>query len=179
MLKLVPLSARHAPDLAALAGDGPDLPWTTSSQRSALQNVLAFVARVQRLRARDAHETFAICDADRLLGLAVLARDPSAPDHAELGYWIARPNRSRGYATAAVRQLLSHGFSRMNLALVSARCPSVNRASAHVVEKLGFRFIGIEPSQDPTSPAEPVRRYELTGHEWRRSPRTHESADYS
>ena len=169
VLKLVPVSARHAPRLAALAGDDGSAPWPVAPQRSPLENVLAFIAGAQRLRARGARATFSVFDADRLVGLALLARDPSVPDHAELGYWIAEPDRGRGYATAAARQLLSHAFGRMSLALVFARCPSANRASARVVEKLRFRFKTSEPWQGPTSGVEPVRRYELTCHEWRRS----------
>jgi RimJ/RimL family protein N-acetyltransferase len=169
VLKLVLLNVRHARRLATLAGDDSNPPWTIVPERSPLQNVLAFVARAQRLRARGAHDTFAIFDADRLVGVAVLARDPTVPDHAELGYWIAEHDRSRGYATAAARQLLDKAFGRMNLALVFARCPGANRASCRVLEKLRFRFIASEPWQSPTSGAEPVRRYELTCHEWRRS----------
>ena len=168
MLKLVPLGGRHAPHLAALARDDSNRPWTTVPQRSPLENVVAFVARSQRQRARGGHASFAILDADRLVGLAVLARDLSVPDHAELGYWIAEPDRSHGYATAAARQLLSHAFGRMNLALVFARCPSANGASVRVLEKLSFRFIASEPWQGPPSDADPIRRYELTCHEWRR-----------
>ena len=164
VLKLVPVSAGHARRLAGLAGDEESPPWATAPQRSPLENVLAFIARAQRLRAREACDTFAVFDADRLVGLAVLARDPSVPDQAELGYWIAEPDRGRGHATAAARRLLSHAFGRLNLAVVFARCPSANRASARVLERL--RFAASEPSPGLTSGADPVRRYELTHHEW-------------
>jgi RimJ/RimL family protein N-acetyltransferase len=168
-LCLVPLGVRHAPHLLALAGNDATMPWTATPPASARQATMAFVARAQRLRAKGMRETFAVCDAERVVGIAVLTRDPSAPDRAELGYWIGRPHRGRGYATAAARQLASYGFTRMGLAVVVARCASANRTSARVVEKLGFRFAGLEPPQESTSPADPVRRYELACHEWRHS----------
>lgn len=168
MLKLVPLGARHAFDLAALAGDDPAPPWMTADQRSPAQKVLAFVARAQWLHARGARETFAVFGTERLLlGIVMLGRDPAASDRAEMGYWIGPPNRGHGYATAASRQLLTHGFGRMKLALVFARCPSANPASTRVVEKLGFRFVGLEPALErPESMGEPIRRYEMTRDEW-------------
>jgi ribosomal-protein-alanine N-acetyltransferase len=159
MSTLVPLSARHASDLEALTGKDPDPPWKAMPGRSARQRVLAFVDRAQRLRARNAHETFAIFDGKRLVGIAVLARDPAASDRAELGYWISRPDRGQGYATAAARQLVSHGFSRMALAVVVALCPNANHASARVVEKLGFRFVGATLGAG-------LRRYEVTRDQW-------------
>ena len=150
MVRLVPLSGRHASDLAMLAADDWD--------------ALGFVERAQRLRARGERETFALFAADGLVGLGMLGRDPATPEHAELGYWIGPRERGLGYATAAARQLLIHAFSRMALALVFAHCSDDNRTSARVLAKLGFRLIGSsrEPSADPT-----MKRYELTSREWR------------
>jgi RimJ/RimL family protein N-acetyltransferase len=143
-LGLVPLNGRHARDLGAF---GRDL--------AALAGVdaLAFVERAQRLRARGTQATFAVCDAARLLGVVLLARDATVPERAELGYWIAPQERGRGYATAAARQLVDHGLSRMGLTLITARCPSDNPASIRVLEKLGFNLVAVETAG--------IRRYEL------------------
>jgi RimJ/RimL family protein N-acetyltransferase len=129
--------------------------------------VLAFVARAQRLRARGARETFAVCETGRLVGIAVLARDLAVPDRAEIGYWIGPSYRGRGYATAAARQLIGHAFGRMKLALVLARCPSTNCASVRILDKLGLRLVGSEPWPCRIPAADPVGRYELTHPEWR------------
>ena len=153
VVKLVRLSADHASDLAALAADDWD--------------VLGFIARAQRLRARGARETFAVFDAKRLVGLAMLARDPSAREHAELGYWIGPRERGLGYATAAARQILTHAFGRMAIVLVFAHCSDDNPASARVLAKLGFRLAAV--SREPTTAADTVNRYELTSHDWRQS----------
>src|SRR5258708_1416279 len=102
LVRLVALSGRHASDLATLAADGWD--------------GLGFVARAQRLRARRERQTFAVLEADRLVGLGMLGRDPKRPQGAELGYWIGPRERGLGYATAAVRQLLTHAFGRMAIA---------------------------------------------------------------
>jgi len=149
MIKLVRLSGRHASDLAMLDADDWD--------------VLGFVARAQRLRARGERETFAVFEADRLVGLGMVGRDPSMREHAELGYWIGPRERGLGYATAAARQLVTHAFRRMSLALVFANCADANRASARVLVKLGFRLVGVsrELNADHT-----MKRYELTSGQW-------------
>ena len=141
LIRLVPLNGGHASDLALLAADDWD--------------VIGFVARAQRLRARRERETFAVLDADRLVGLGMLGRDPSVPAHAELGYWIGPRERGLGYATAAARQLLTHAFGRMAAALVFAHCSEDNPASARVLAKLGFRRASTT-----------LDRYELTSREW-------------
>ena len=149
-VRLVPLSGRHASDLAMLAADDWD--------------VLGFVGRAQRLRARGERETFAILNADRLVGLGLLGRDPSMPAHAELGYWIGPRERDLGYATAAAQQLLTHAFGRMAAALVFAHCSDNNPASAHVLAKVGFRLMGV--SHETTVASDSLNRYELTRREW-------------
>jgi RimJ/RimL family protein N-acetyltransferase len=162
MLTVVPLSLCHAPDLEALAAGDPEVPWASDRGHGSRQEVLGLIARAQRERAARSRETFAICHAGRLVGLAMLSLDPDAPGRAELGYWIARPHRRRGYATHGTKVLLSDAFGRMNLVVLSARCPADNPASARVVEKLGFRLVDRNPTPHP----EPIRHYELPRQAW-------------
>ena len=169
-VRLVPVSTRHARDIQALASDEAIARWTTIPHPYPPDGAVAFIDRAQRMRARAAHATFAVCEAGGgFLGVAALVRDEKLPARAELGYWIGRPFWGRGYATAAARWLLVHGFERMGLDAVVARCFVINEASARVIEKLGFRFASLEASPTPKRPAEPVRRYELTRGDWRRA----------
>ena len=161
------MSGRHAREIQALAAAEAVARWTAIPHPYPLDDGLAFVERAQRLRARGMRETFAVCEADRLLGVATLARREATPDHAELGYWIGRPYWGRRYAPAAGRQLLAHGFGRMRLSLVFARCFGANHASIRVLEKLGFRFVGLEADELETAGA-PVRadpRNGVVGHQ--------------
>jgi hypothetical protein len=167
-VSLVPLSGRHARDLQLLAADEPVAPWMALPSPHPHGGPLAFIESAQRLRARGTRETFAVCEAGRLLGIVVLARHEGVPDHAEFGYWIGRQYRDRGHATAAAGRLLAHGFERGRLMLVFARCLAANRSSIRVLEKLGFRFAGLERSAHQKAFGEAVRRYEVTREAWRR-----------
>lgn len=56
----------------------------------------------------------------------------------ELGYWIARPYWGRGYACEAGRAVLHIADEALRLPQVVASHALENRASARVLEKLGF-----------------------------------------
>ena len=63
----------------------------------------------------------------------------AAHRHGEIGYWIGRPFWGRGYATAALRLLVAHCFSRLGLHRVFAHHMARNPASGRVMEKAGLR----------------------------------------
>jgi RimJ/RimL family protein N-acetyltransferase len=66
----------------------------------------------------------------------------SEHSRAELGYWIGKPFWDLGYATEAARAVISYGFRQLGLNRIHARCFSFNKASAHVLEKLGMTHEG-------------------------------------
>jgi ribosomal-protein-alanine N-acetyltransferase len=74
-----------------------------------------------------------------LIGYTIDANDRSA----ELGYWIGKPWWGQGFVTEAAEPVIRHAFK-------AARAPRVtcchfidNSASARVIEKLGFRCVGV------------------------------------
>ena len=78
--------------------------------------------------------------APRLVGSCGLARRPSGA--VELGYWIARPHWSRGFATEAGRYLIDIART-LGLPQLEASHFIDNPASARVLDKLGFESTGI------------------------------------
>lgn len=83
--------------------------------------------------------TFAVCERNsgELAGAAGLRVNP-AHSHAELGYWIGRPFRGRGYAREAASALLELGFFGLGLHRIYARHLAWNRASSRVLEGIGL-----------------------------------------
>jgi RimJ/RimL family protein N-acetyltransferase len=63
-----------------------------------------------------------------------------SPDYrsATLGYCLAEPAWSQGFATEAARALLQWAFDSLGLNRVEAQTDSRNIASSRVLEKLGF-----------------------------------------
>lgn len=62
---------------------------------------------------------------------------------AEIGYWLARKFWNRGVMTAAVKAITRYGFDKLKLRHIYASLFVVNRASARVLEKTGFKAGGI------------------------------------
>ena len=58
----------------------------------------------------------------------------------EIGWWLARACWGQGLATEAARAALQHGFERAGLARIVAVALAANRASIHVMEKLGMKY---------------------------------------
>ncbi len=61
---------------------------------------------------------------------------------AELGYWLAEPYWGKGIMTLAVRAMVEYAFGELALHRVHAEPFDNNPASAHVLEKAGFRLEG-------------------------------------
>lgn len=62
---------------------------------------------------------------------------------AEIGYWIGRPWWGRGFATEAVGALVTQAFRTPGLHLLRAYRFADNPASGRVLEKTGFRPVGL------------------------------------
>ena len=58
----------------------------------------------------------------------------------EIGWWLARARWGQGLATEAARAALMDGFERAGLARIVAVALAANRASIHVMGKLGMRY---------------------------------------
>ena len=78
--------------------------------------------------------------APQLIGSCGLGRRPSGA--VEMGYWIARPFWGRGFATEACSALIAVGRT-LGLPSIEGSHFVDNPASARVLEKLGFRPLGI------------------------------------
>lgn len=66
---------------------------------------------------------------------------PAAPEGV-IGYCLNRRYWGQGYASEAACALLALGFGPLALHRITAECDAENRASAHVLEKIGMRREG-------------------------------------
>ena len=65
-------------------------------------------------------------------------------DHlrAKLIYWLGKPYWGRGYMTEAAGRMMKFGFEELGLERISVGCFARSKASARVIEKLGFKYEG-------------------------------------
>ena len=62
---------------------------------------------------------------------------------AEIAYALSREYWGKGLVTEAVKEVIKHGFEKMNLNRIYARCFVENIGSQKVLEKVGMKFEGI------------------------------------
>lgn len=63
-----------------------------------------------------------------------------------MGYWVSASHNGRGFATAAVRELVQVAFTQLGLHRVQAETLLHNVASQRVLERNGFVRFGVAPA---------------------------------
>ncbi|MFO7273723.1 MAG: GNAT family N-acetyltransferase [Bacillota bacterium] len=163
-LLLRPVRPDDAPAIAALLADSEGPGGFSSGPAPLPGQVAHWIAEQEAGWAAGTHYSFAVhTRAGDFVGVVQLRCSPSAP-RAELGFATVPALRSRGYATEACQAVLRFAFEHLGLKRVSALCRATNRASARVLEKLGFRMEArIEPDVPPGAAREPLLFYAVGG----------------
>ena len=97
----------------------------------------AFLARMSRLRA-DPSVSNRVIDVDGAIAGTIASF--RIDDQLEVTYWVDRAQWGKGIATEALRMLLAETAERP----VHARAASDNVGSLRVLEKAGFRRVGVD-----------------------------------
>lgn len=143
-LILRPFELTDAPEVRRLAGD-PDVSGNALNIPEPFEEGMAEAWIATHADAFDRGElaAFAVIrkDGGRLVGAAGLTIHRH-DDRAELGYWIARAEWGKGYATEAAGAVLRYGFESLALHRIHADCLARNPASGRVLRKLGMAFEG-------------------------------------
>jgi ribosomal-protein-alanine N-acetyltransferase len=154
----------------------PELPYymTWEAHRS-IDETREYLRSCEESSARGAAAVWALFTKDDafvgLVGLHGITRQVRAwrRDVAELGYWIAPPFHGKGLVTEAARAVVDAAFGELALHKVVVGCLAENARSARVIEKLGFRFVGVQRDHAFRHGRWwDHRAYEITAPEWRR-----------
>ncbi|TMJ53257.1 MAG: GNAT family N-acetyltransferase [Alphaproteobacteria bacterium] len=109
-----------------------------------LADAEAFLAAANR---SDRETTFVIALTEGTLigacGLELRDGPGTAGLMPELGCWLGVPYWGRGFATEAVRALIDHAFTDLELEALQAGARVTNPASRRVLEKCGFQWTGV------------------------------------
>lgn len=89
---------------------------------------------------------FIIEDDNRDEGVGWMTLEIMSRQHglARIGYTIAREYWGQGYATAAVQAIARRLFTGTPIERIEADCSVSNPASRRVLEKCGFRYVGLK-----------------------------------
>ena len=113
-------------------------PWAERTRADARAFVQMFLDDQRETPRRRFQLAVVLAGEGRLIGNCGLRRKPGKGWEADIGYELDPAYWGRGYATEATQALLRFGFLELGLARISSWCIADNRASARVLEKLGF-----------------------------------------
>lgn len=136
-LLLRPVAEADIPAIVELAGDAAVSGWTGSIPHPLdAEAVTAWLAS----HGAEGERTFAVTAKEdgALIGMIGIMPVAGTP-RAEIGYWIGRPYWGRGFATEALRRIVTFAFAELGLARLEAGVFVGNAASARVLEKAGFK----------------------------------------
>jgi ribosomal-protein-alanine N-acetyltransferase len=144
-LRLRELNMSDAPDVFAYASDPEVTRYTSWATHQTLADSERFLESVVLKYYTEKPMDWGIehKDSGKLIGTCGLINWEPNHARAEIGYVLARPYWGQGYATEAVRAVISFGFHVMLLNRIQATCMLDNTASARVMEKVGMQYEGI------------------------------------
>ena len=105
--------------------------------------------KVRRATAERTALYWAVFSNSTLVGSVFFIKLETAPRtwgrrSAMLGYWVAPTHRRAGIAGEAARAVMAYGFHELGLAKIKVGHVHTNIASRTVIERLGFRNVGVE-----------------------------------
>jgi RimJ/RimL family protein N-acetyltransferase len=140
-----------------MPGDGPELhaavneslddllpwmPWPREHRTVDDSEASSRRARVRFLERTELRMHLFLKGTETLVGSSGLQEiDWSVPKF-EIGYWCRTRFSGQGYVTEAVRGIASFAFDTLDAKRVEILCDPLNRPSARVAERAGFRLEG-------------------------------------
>lgn len=138
-LRLKPLQAADAPAVAALTDD-PEV----IAAIDFLTGPFSLEDAAALIRGNgDGRDCFLGCWHHNTL-LGVVGAHLRANGEIEIGYWLGSAFHGRGFGTEAAGAVVAMLRRRFPHHRIVAECRPENRASWHVLEKLGFRATGAD-----------------------------------
>lgn len=117
------------------------LTWDPHASIEETREYLTYVG--QRYRTGDFYDWAVIRKADgRMIGTCGFTSFNCPADSAEIGYVLNPDSQGQGYATEAVRRVLTFGFEELSLHRIEARFIQGNIPSHRLMERVGMTFEG-------------------------------------
>jgi len=81
---------------------------------------------------------------DQFVGLIGLKKPDYLNRITEIGYWLSQPFQKKGLITRSCKALIDFAFIELDMNRIQIKVAVGNVASQQVVDRLGFRFEGVE-----------------------------------
>ena len=145
---LTPVAPEHAGAIQSLVASSHDVVVQTRLPDPYPEGGAASWIEYARPRhARGEEYAFAVVsEGGEVVGACGLIVQPDGRE-AELGYWIGRSFRGRGYATAAAGLAVRFAFSQAGLSRVFALPLATNVPSRRALEGAGLEFVRLQPAE--------------------------------
>ena len=92
---------------------------------------------------------FAVLADETFVGIVSINNVTNPDASISIDFGIAVPFWNKGYATAAVREVICYARDKLNVKSVEDSCLRENIGSKRVMEKNGFRKVGEKPYDGP------------------------------
>lgn len=169
-LRLRPFVADDVSALVALAGDAEiarrtaDVPHPYTPT-----DAQAFVAKSAQHIAEGTEYAFAVERIADGLAIGAVSLRREGETEGEVGYWIGRPFWCKGYAVEALRRLVRFAFQDRGLERLTAGVMADNAASAKVLLKAGFVFMGEGTGERGRCKDAKVKNFALARADWQKA----------
>jgi RimJ/RimL family protein N-acetyltransferase len=120
----------------------PWMPWARMELTLEVEEENMRRARARFLERSDLTLLLFLKGTDTLVGSSGLHRMDWSVPRFEIGYWCRTRYAGRGYVTEAVRGITGFAFEHLGARRVEIRSDTLNRRSASVAERAGFRLEG-------------------------------------
>ena len=132
----------HAAVRESMAELLPWVPWPKEHGTVKDSESSARLARVRFLERSELRMHLYLKGSGTLVGSSGLQGIDWEVPKFEIGYWCRTRFSGQGYTTEAVRGIAAFAFDTLGAKRVEIRCDPLNRPSARVAERAGFRLEG-------------------------------------
>ncbi|MFL6672087.1 MAG: GNAT family N-acetyltransferase [Massilia sp.] len=162
-LRLEPFADAHFDGLYALNSDPAVMRFITGKPDT-IEDTYAMIERVKARWIEYGFSWWSFIEhgTGEIIGagcVQYLGKDPANP--LELAWRLRQDKWGQGFASEAAQCMARFAFDALNSQLVCAVCMPENRASAHVMEKLGMRYQGQQQWYERDTAV-----YQLTRAQW-------------
>jgi RimJ/RimL family protein N-acetyltransferase len=116
--------------------------WTQRTEEDVSSFIRSFISQQNEEPRTKFQLAMILRSEEKLIGNGGIRKKNHNSIEAEIGYELDLNYWGNGYATEAANTLLQFGFQELMLHRISSYCVADNKASAHVLEKIGMKYEG-------------------------------------